>query len=212
MDEVREQVKLLLQRVSFEEPLIQEIIQIGRLKKVSAGDVVMGKGLDNKEFPFVLDGLLRVVRTDQDGGELFLYYVSGGETCAQSITCCLEEKPSELNLVAEQDSRMWMTPINYLDSWITKYASFRRFVFRAYQQRFDEMLSAIDTVAFMKLDERLMNYLLDKKQATGNYALSVTHEQIARDLNTSRVVVSRLLKQMEKQGHIELYRNRIDIL
>jgi len=212
MNDIKEQVREIVSRIGFEEVLINEILQIGRLKKIAAGEVVMGKGMENKEFPFVIDGLLRVVRSDQDGSELFLYYVSGGETCAQSITCCLEEKPTELNLVAEQDSRLWMIPIGYLDGWVTKYASFRRFVFRAYQQRFDEMLTAIDSVAFMKLDERLMNYLLDKKQITGSYVLPITHEQIARDLNTSRVVISRLLKQLEVEGQIELYRNRIEIL
>jgi len=210
--DLKEQLRNLLMGNGFEEALIAEIIASGRSKKVPPGEIVMGKGIENNEFPFVIEGLLRVVRVDAAGSELFLYYVSGGETCAQSITCCLDQRPTELKLVAEQASSLWLVPSNNVDAWIAKYPSFRLFVFRAYQQRFDEMLTAIDTIAFMKLDERLMSYLLDKQQIMGTYILPVTHEQIARDLNTSRVVVSRLLKQLEQQEKIELFRNRIEIL
>ncbi|MEJ2005955.1 MAG: helix-turn-helix domain-containing protein, partial [Cyclobacteriaceae bacterium] len=97
-------------------------------------------------------------------------------------------------------------------TWISKYPSFRRFVFAAYQARFDELLHAIDSVAFMKMDERLYKYLLDKKQASGSYVINKTHQQVARELNTSRVVVSRLLKKLELEGKIEQHRNRIEVL
>jgi len=100
----------------------------------------------------------------------------------------------------------------YLDDWMQKYPSFRKFLFQAYRARFDELLETIDAVAFMKMDERIYKYLLDKKQATGSYIINQTHEQIAQELNTSRVVVSRLLKQLERQEKIEQHRNRIEIL
>ncbi|MDH5609801.1 MAG: Crp/Fnr family transcriptional regulator [Cyclobacteriaceae bacterium] len=196
----------------LEPKLVQEIITIGRLRKVKAGQEVISPGSQSTELPFVVSGTLRVMRQDADGNEIILYYLEGGETCAMSITCCIENKKSEIRVVSEEDAVLWMVPVGYMDTWIQKYPSFRRFVFGAYQARFDEMLFAFDSVAFMKMDERLYKYLLDKKQATGSYVINKTHEQIARELNTSRVVVSRLLKQMETDEKIEQHRNRIEIL
>ncbi len=103
-------------------------------------------------------------------------------------------------------------PVSNLDNWITKYPSFRRFVFNSYQTRFDELLHTIDSMVFMNLDERLYNYLLDKKIASGSFEIKKTHQQIANELNTSRVVVSRLLKKLEKEDKIEQRRNYIEIL
>ena len=117
-----------------------------------------------------------------------------------------------MRVTAEEDSEVWMVPIANLDMWVVKYASFRQFVFRSYQERFNELIGTLDTVVFAKMDERIYRYLLDKKQASGTYVIEKTHEQIAKDLNTSRVVVSRILKQMEKEEKIEQYRNRIEVL
>ena len=152
------------------------------------------------------------MRQDANGQEVFLYYLEGGETCAMSITCCLEGKISAFKVVAEEDSLLWMIPMSYIDPWISKYQSFKKYVFQAYQTRFDELLNAIDSVVFHHMDERLYKYLLDTQQATGSFEIHKTHQQIANELNTSRVVISRLLKKLEKEGRIEQYRNRIDIL
>ena len=114
--------------------------------------------------------------------------------------------------MAEEDAVLWMIPMNLLDGWIVKYPTFRKYVFHSYQVRFDELLNTIDSVVFLKMDERLYKYLLDKKQASGSFVIHSTHEQIALALNTSRVVVSRLLKQLEREEKIELHRNRIEIL
>lgn len=192
--------------------LQEEILKIGRMRKVKAGDVVIAPESQPNEIPFVLQGLLKVMRQDSNGNEVFLYFLEGGETCAMSITCCLEGRRSAFHVVAEEDSLLWMVPMTYLDMWITRYKSFRKFVFNAYQTRFDELLTAIDSVVFLKMDQRLYKYLLDKKQASGSYVIHKTHEQIANELNTSRVVISRLLKQLEREGKIEQYRNRIEIL
>lgn len=202
----------ILQNQGFENSLIEEIITVGRLKKVSKGTSVITPGSEASEIPLVIEGTLKVMRQDNDGSEIFLYYLEGGEACAMSITCCLENKKSEFSAVAEEDSVLWMIPIGSLDSWIAKYASFRKFVFTSYQRRFDELLMAIDSMAFMKMDRRLYKYLLDKKQASGSFEINKTHEQIARELNTSRVVISRLLKQLENEGKIEQHRNKIEIL
>lgn len=209
-----DQLKLnnILQKQGFEPRLIDEIITTGRLKKVAKGTNVISPGADAQEIPLVIDGTLKVMRQDAEGREIFLYYLDAGEACAMSITCCLENKKSSFNAVAEDDSVLWMIPIHLLDSWVEKYPSFRKFVFRAYQDRFDELLMTIDSIAFMKMDQRLYKYLLDKKQASGSFEINKTHEQIARELNTSRVVVSRLLKQLENEGKIEQHRNRIEIM
>lgn len=208
MTEISESLGLL----GFEPDLIQEILRLGRKRKVAANKVLIETDSQFDEIPFVLNGLLRVMRVNDNGREIFLYYLEGGETCAMSITCCLEGKKSEIKVVADEDSELWMIPMTYLDRWVQKYPSFRKFVFANYQNRFEEMLQTVDSIAFLKMDERLMKYLLDQKQATGTYIIQKTHEQIAHELNTSRVVVSRLLKQLERQGKIEQSRNRVEIL
>ena len=201
-----------LRKVGFEEKLVEEIVQVGRRRKVKAQSMVIDPGSKSDEIPIVLSGLLMVMTRDTQGNELFLYNLEGGETCAMSITCCLEGKKNAFYVIAEEDSELWMVPMAHMDSWIQKYLSFRKFVFQSYQTRFEELLSSVDSMAFMKMDERLYKYLLDKKQATGSYVISKTHQQIANDLNTSRVVVSRLLKQLEKEDKIEQKRHRIEIL
>ncbi len=209
---MNEKIKEVLERTPFEPELKEEILKSGRLKKAKAGQTVITPDDETQEMPLVMSGLLRVMRNDDNGNEVFLYYLEGGETCAMSITCCLEGKRSSFHVVAEEDSELWMMPVSNLDNWITKYPSFRRFVFNSYQTRFDELLHTIDSMVFMKLDERLYNYLLDKKIASGSFEIKKTHQQIANELNTSRVVISRLLKKLEKEDKIEQRRNYIEIL
>ena len=205
-------IALLLTQAGLEPPLVEEIVQLGRSKKVRAQQVIISPGSKSQEMPFVIKGLLKVMREDQHGNEILLYYLEGGETCAMSITCCLEAKPNQFKVTAEEDSLLWMVPMAHLDGWIQKHQSFRRFVFRSYQARFDELLETVDSIAFLKMDERLYKFLLDKKQATGSFTINMTHQQIAQELNSSRVVISRLLKQLERQGKIEQHRNRLEIL
>ncbi|XOV94826.1 MAG: Crp/Fnr family transcriptional regulator [Bacteroidota bacterium] len=207
-----EKIDEVLLSAGLEPKLVDEITTIGRLKKAKAGQVVISPEDHTNEIPIVLSGLLKVMRQDPNGDEVFLYYLEGGETCAMSITCCIEGKKASYKVIAEEESTLWMIPMTYMDSWIIKYSSFRRFVFGAYQLRFEELLNTLDSVVFHKMDERLLKYLLDTKQAKGSFEINKTHEQIARELNTSRVVISRLLKQLEKEGRIEQYRNKIEIL
>ena len=202
----------ILTSAGFEPDLVHELVQVGRQKNVKEGEIIISPAYPGNEMPIVLQGILKVMRQDTDGREIFLYFLEGGETCALSITCCLEGRPSSFKGEVEEDASLWMVPITYLDSWILKYESFRKFVFSSYHVRFDELLATIDSVVFTKMDERLYRYLLDAKQATGSYEIRKTHQQIARELNTSRVVVSRLLKQLEKEEKIEQHRNLIEIL
>ncbi len=202
----------ILQHLGFEADLIEEILSIGRYKGVKAGKEVPNLDSLGREVPFVLEGLLKVMRHDEKGREVFLYYLEKGETCAMSLTCCLEGHDPEYKLVAERDAKLWMIPTAHLDSWVVRYPSFRRFMFLSYHTRFDELMTTIDSVVFSNMDDRLYKYLLDTKQATGSFAINKTHEQIARDLDTSRVVISRLMKQLEREGKIEQSRNLIEVL
>ncbi|MCA6073573.1 Crp/Fnr family transcriptional regulator [Fulvivirga sedimenti] len=212
VSEAKSRAKDVLSLMGFEEKLLEEILSTGRVKKVKAGQTIISPGVRAEEIPLVIEGTLKVMRQDEAGNEIFLYYLEGGDTCAMSITCCLENKLSEFVAIAEEDSLLWLIPVSSMDAWVSKYPSFRRFVFASYQSRFDELLTAIDSVAFMKMDERLYKYLLDKKQASGSYVINKTHQEIARELNTSRVVVSRLIKKLENEGKVEQHRNRIEIL
>ncbi len=203
----------VLSAYGFEPGLIQEFEEIGYLKKVKKDDHIINSTNPEKDIPFVLEGLLKVYRYKEDGSKVLLYYLERGETCSMSITCCLEKKTSSnIQVVAEEDAKIWMIPNTNLDRWIVKYPSFRRFVFASYQLRFDELIETIDSLAFTNMEERLVKYLLDTKQATGTFEIFKTHQQIATELSTSRVVVSRLLKKLEMDGIIEQHRNRVEIL
>lgn len=207
-----EQISQTLESLGFENDLIVEIIQTGRLMKVREAQVMMSPGMEATEMPMVVTGTLRIMREDENGSEIFLYYLEGGDACAMSISCCMGTQQTDFKVVAETNAVIWMVPMHYLDRWMVKYRSFRKFILDSYQDRFDEMLGTIDSIAFMNMDQRLMKYLLDKKQSSGSFEINKTHEQIAQELNTSRVVVSRLLKKLEREDKIELHRNRIEVL
>ena len=196
----------------FEPELIEEIMNNGRHKTIKAGTVMMDVGMSISEIPMVVSGAIKVIREDEKGNEMFLYYLGGGDACAMSMTCCIQGKVSQFKAVAEEDSTLWLVPLHFMDEWMQKYQSWKRYVFLSYQERFDELLLSVDSLAFQKMDQRLMKYLLDKKQASGDYKITKTHQEIADELNTSRVVISRLLKKLEKDEKIELHRNMIEIL
>ncbi|MFY0625246.1 MAG: Crp/Fnr family transcriptional regulator [Reichenbachiella sp.] len=195
----------------FQSDLMQDIITSAHLKELDSGSVLIDFGKYVKSIPLVLDGAIKIVREDEKGRELFLYYLGGGDTCAMSLTCCLKHKKSEIKAIAETNVKVAMIPLENMDLWM-KYSSWRQFIFNSYNERIEEMLAALDSVAFLKLDERLMNYLLDIKQNTGSFEISKTHQEIATDLSTSRVVISRLLKKLQDEDRIEVHRNKIEIL
>ncbi|SMD33057.1 CRP/FNR family transcriptional regulator, anaerobic regulatory protein [Reichenbachiella faecimaris] len=195
----------------FESGLLDQISLLGQIKRYKANQVLIDFGMHVQNIPLLLSGSIKVIREDQNGRELFLYFLGGGDTCAMSLTCCMNHKRSEIKAIVEEDAEVIMIPLPYMDEWM-KYPSWRQYVFASYNERFEEMLQAVDSLAFMKLDERLMNYLLDCKQSSGDFSIIKTHQEIANDLNTSRVVISRLLKKLEQEDKIELHRNKIEIL
>jgi CRP/FNR family transcriptional regulator len=128
-----------------------------------------------------------------------------------TLNCCLEDTSSEIRAICESDTTLIMVPVAYMDEWLTQYRSWRNFIFENYQNRLNEMLKAIDALTFLKLDERLEKYLKDKSKVTKSKSIKITHLEIAMDLNSSRVVISRLLKKMENQEKVRLGRNTISI-
>ena len=163
-------------------------------------------------MPIILKGNIKVVRTDEAGNELLLYYVNSQESCAMSLTCCMQDLSSEIRAVAEDDIEILMIPNNLMDEWMLKYPTWKSFVMQTIQSRFNELLKTIDQIAFQKLDERLVYYLKEKSKTTGSALINLSHEQIAIDLATSRVVISRLLKKLENDKKLLLYRNQIKLL
>lgn len=193
----------------FEEELITEIEQTGALKSAKEGEIIMDIGNYITSMPLLLEGAIKILREDTEGNELLLYFLERGDTCALTLSCCLGQTRSEIRAVAERDTQYIMVPINKIEEWTAKYKSWRNFVFESYQSRLTEMLETIDTIAFLNMDQRLLRYLQDKAKINQSEELQVTHQQIAYDLNTSRVVISRLLKRLEMEGKILLQRNHI---
>jgi len=152
------------------------------------------------------------LREEANGHELLLYYLNAEESCAMTFTCCMQTKLSEIKAVAEEDSSILAIPINLLEKWMNHYPSWKRFVMQSIQSRFDELLRTIDQIAFQKLDDRLIHYLKEKERITSSAVINLSHEQIAQELATSRVVISRLLKKLENEKKVVLYRNQIKIL
>jgi CRP/FNR family transcriptional regulator len=196
----------------FEDELLQEIDSIGVLKEIKGGEMLMDIGNYVTAMPLLISGAIKVLREDEDGDELLLYFLERGHTCAMTLSCCLGQKKSEIRAIAETDTQLIMIPVQKMEEWTSKYKSWRNFVFNSYQNRLDEMLETIDSIAFLNMHERLWNYLQEKVRINKSKTVLNTHQEIAYDLHTSRVVISRLLKSLEKQGKINLQRNAIEVL
>lgn len=192
--------------------LIDEMIEVGEIMHVKAGDVLIDFGEFIRMVPLVMEGAIKVLRENEEGDELFLYFLGIGESCSMSFTCCMSDKRSSIRAIAEEDTRLLAIPIQYIDTWITKYTVWKNFVLQSYDQRMLELIHTIDSIAFKKLDERLIQYLSNLSTKSGNRVVQITHQQIATDLNASREAVSRLLKQLEKMGVLKLGRNRITLM
>lgn len=195
----------------FEANLLAEIENIGTIREVKKGDILVDLGEQIKFIPLIVKGSVKVVREDENGDELLLYFADYGNTCAMTLNCCMENTKSEIRAICEIDTTLIMIPSNYMDRWLSQYKSWRVFIFNNFQSRLNELLKAVDSVTFLKLDERLERYLNEKVLLLKNKTLKITHLEIATDLNSSRVVISRLLKKMEKNGTLYLGRNTIQI-
>ena len=196
----------------FEEALIDEIVKVATYKEFKADDYLIELGDYIKTMPLLLNGAIKILREDENGDELLLYFLERGDTCAMTLTCCMGQSKSRIRAIAETNGSLLMIPVEKMEDWLTKYKTWRNFVFDSYNVRLKEMLEAIDTLAFMNLDERLYKYLTDKAKVLGKTEIHNTHQEIAYEMHTSRVVISRLLKALELKGKIKLNRNNIEIL
>ena len=196
----------------FEDALLNEIENVGIYKEVKEGEKLMEIGQYVTAMPLLISGAIKILREDKDGDELLLYFLEKGDTCAMTLSCCLGQTKSEIRAVAELDTQLIMIPINKMEEWTGKYKSWRNFVFESYHSRLMEMLDTIDSIAFLKMDQRLLKYLQDKVKITNDDVIQSTHQEIAYELHTSRVVVSRLLKNLENLGKIKLNRNSIQVI
>ncbi len=196
----------------FEPELLQEMEQKARIMEVKANEVIIEIGDSIKVTPILLSGLIRVSRMDEERNEILLYYISSDESCAMTFTCCMQEYPSEIRAVAEEDATLLAIPISLMDEWMHKYPTWKSFVMKTIRLRFHELLKTIDQIAFQKLDERLIHFLKEKAHVTNSTLLTLSHDQIAHDLASSRVVISRLLKKLEQEKKLILYRNQIKLL
>ncbi len=196
----------------FEDALINEILEAGTFKEVPEGFKLMEIGSYIRSMPLLVSGAIKVLREDHNGDELLLYYLEKGETCSMTMTCCMGQTKSEIRAIAETDTKLIMIPVQKMDLWSSKYKSWRNFVFESYHNRLNEMLNTVDNIAFHNMDERLLNYLKEKTRINKNNTIHNTHQEIAYELHSSRVVISRLLKKLENRGSIELHRNHIKII
>lgn len=196
----------------FEDELLQEINSVGTYRDIPEGFQLISIGDYIKSMPLLISGAIKILREDANGEELILYFIEQGDTCAMTLSCCLGNSKSEIMAVAETDAKLIMIPVQKMEEWLGKYKSWQKFVLQSYHDRMTELLQAVDTIAFLKMDERLFKYLKDKAMVNHNELIHVTHQEIAQDLHTSRVVVSRLLKKLAIDGKIELYRNNIKVI
>ena len=196
----------------FEKELLNDILKIGEYKKVNEGTELIDIGGDIKFMPLIISGAIKILREDENGDELALYFIEQGDTCAMTITCCLGNSKSNIRAIAERETELLMIPVKKIGEWMNTYKSWQSFILQSYHERMQELLEAIDTIAFLNMDERLLKYLKDKAIVNRGEVIHVTHKEIANDLHTSRVVISRLLKSLEKKKIIKLSRNQIQLL
>lgn len=207
LEEIKEHFGFML-----EEDLLEEISEFGVLKSIDTNDTIIEPGAYIKSMPLLLEGAIKVSRVDDKGDELLLYFIESGDTCAMSLNCCMSNSKSEIKATAETPVRMIMVPVSKMDEWLVKYKSWRSFIMNSFQARLQEVLQTVDNIAFLNMDERLLHYLQDKTKINHNATIHTTHEEIAKDLHTSRVVISRLLKKLENSGDVVLHRNAIDVI
>lgn len=189
--------------------LVKKLYQHGIQKNYEAGDILMNENSHIRSIPIVTKGSIKVIRTEEDGREILLYYIKAGESCIMSFLGGLHNETSKVKAEVEEDAEILFLPMDKVSLFIKEYPQWLDYIFRLYHKRFEELLEIVNAIAFKKVDERMLALLNRKAELTGNKTLNITHEQLANELGTARVVVSRLLKQLEEIGKVKLGRNKI---
>jgi len=197
---------------AFEPALLREMAEHALLREAEAGDTLLRTGQYIQSAVLVLSGSVKIYRKGDEGGEFFMYYLGPGEACALSMVCASRSEASQVTAVASEVSLLLSIPIERMSQWMKEYRTWYEFVIATYRNRFDEVLNVIDNVAFRSMDERLEFYLQKQQSQCNCKDLFLSHQEIANDLNSSREVISRLLKKMEQRGWVALHRNHIELL
>lgn len=192
--------------------LVEKLYQYGIQKKYPAGSIILNENAHIRSIPIVTKGVMRVIRTEEDGREILLYYIKAGESCIMSFLGGLHNDTSKVKAEVEEDAEILFLPMDKVAIFMKEYPQWLDYIFRLYHKRFEELLEIVNAIAFKKVDERLLNLLEKKVALTAVNTLSITHEQLANELGTARVVVSRLLKQLEENGKVQLGRNKITLM
>ena len=197
---------------SFSNELVKEIEVNATIHSYQTGDVIIRTGQYIKNTVLVISGKIKIYREDENGGEFFLYYLQPGQACAISMICATKNEKSQIMAKVVEDAELMMVPLPLMDKWMMQHRSWYEFVIGSYRSRFEEVLEVIDSIAFRAMDERLEFYLKRHADACDCKELKLSHQEIASELNTSREVISRLLKKMEQRGIVSLHRNNIELL
>lgn len=197
---------------SFSRELIEDIAENSEIKRVDTDEKMMEIGQYIKNVALLIEGKVKVLREDEEGHELFLYFLKPGDVCAISLVCSGQEKISKVRAVAMEDSEFVIFPIKFMDEWMQKHKTWYHFVLGTYSYRFEEVLKTVDDIAFHKMDERLLRYLKKSRSAFASDVLNISHQDIAYELNSSREVISRLLKKLEQRGKLKIGRGKIEII
>ena len=192
--------------------LREKLYENAIIKTYREGDVILNENANIRAIPIVTKGSIRVIRTDEDGREILLYYIKAGESCIMSFLGGLHHEISKVKAEVEEDAEILFLPVDKVSLFIKEYPEWLDYIFRLYHKRFEELLEVINAIAFKKADERLLLLLNKKSELINSKTIVVTHEQLANELGTVRVVVSRLLKQLEDNRIVQLGRNKIILL
>lgn len=192
--------------------LMEKLYESGVLKSYKEGDIILDENSSIRSIPIVMKGMMKVIRTEEDGREILLYYIKAGESCIMSFLGGMHNEKSIVKAEVEEDTEILFLPVDKVSLFIKEYPEWLDYIFRLYHKRFEELLDIINAIAFKKVDERLLNLLHKKSEILNSKTIVITHEQLANELGTARVVVSRLLKQLEDSEKLQLGRNKITIL
>jgi len=209
MDMIIDKNNLKILFPNLEEGLYNDLAKHGTIKEVKAGETLLKVGQTIRSTMLIIDGLVKLYREDDEGKEFFIYHLNAGQACSLSMVCAVKHETSEVLAKALTDATVLTIPLEYMDQWMSKYKSWYQFVITSYRNRFEELLKTIDAIAFTGMDERLEYYLKKQVEQLGNN-LKITHQEIANDLNSSREVISRLLKKMEAKAWLVIHRNSIE--
>ncbi|MEY4792020.1 MAG: hypothetical protein RIT34_827 [Bacteroidota bacterium] len=196
----------------LEAELLEQMAQVAKIRETTTDEIIVHVGDHLQMIPIVIEGSIKISRENENGEELLLYYIEGGDTCAMSLQCCTRKIDSQIKATSMEPSFLLMFPAEYMENWLDQFKSWRQYILNSYHTRMLELMESIDAIAFMNLDQRLLRYLSDQAKILGSTEINLTHQQVADDLHSSRVVISRLLKQLETKGEIKLLRNKIILM